>query len=1176
MSEVQLNEKIPLMDKLKKKPVPQKKKLFSVKLAIDPENVEDTRRISNKEDKFKVNREEIVKSLKKKSTMGVHKKAPVVEVEEKKTKRKLTFKIKKNSSSGSSSTQKKSKNSDSDFSDSSDSDDDPKPIPEIKPQDSSSSDSDEVKPKKSRKQPEKPKKSRKQPEKPKKSRKQPQDSSSSDSDEEKPKQPQDSSDSDSDDEKPAVPLKSQKISLKNVKPKKETFTIRKTTVKSHKKTSPKEKTVVKENPAPPPPQQVMNIRTSTYYLNNRKKFIEFIHELFESYIKQNKGVTEQEKNELLTHQQIAKEYLNAYSPYRGLLLFYGLGTGKSATAVSIAEGVRENKRIFLLIPASLETNFVTEIKKFGDPIFNTSKQHWVWVSVEGDPELIPQIANIMSLPANSIKKKGGAWMMNLKKKENPNFDKLTSSQQTQIDEQIREMIKIKYQQINYNANNLKKKIKELSADWTINPFNNSVVIIDEAHKFVSLIVGKINKNVKDIAEHVSLQLYTMLMQAQNARVVLLSGTPIVNYPNEIAVMFNMLRGAITTWNFRIKGHGGHPTEHFQKILKKHKFMVYDYIAVHDNILTVTRNPFGFVNRFTKADAYQGVEYDQAGNITDVQFEEQITSILKNEGIQIQGMDLEQFKALPDTTDSFLETFLEIQNIEKPVFKENKEIVFMKRILGLTSYYRVENNDPNLPSLVDEDGDLFHTQNCAMSTFQFGEYKEIRKKEVEEQKQAIKNGKKNKDDLYKEVTSSYRTASRACCNFAFPVPPGRPRKEGAGKQITEDEWDGETPVVDDQPEPTLPDQKYKQDILNALAYLKNNQTALFSKKGLAQYSPKFLQMLENVTDPDNVGLHLVYSHFRTMEGVGIFQMVLEAHGYVQFKIKKSAKKEWEIVGHAGKSQHCYALYTGTEDAEEREIIRKTFNGDWEGLPASLVSQLTDISSDNLYGEVVKVLLITSSAAEGINLRNTRFVHLMEPYWHMVRLQQVIGRARRFKSHEQLPAKYRNVKVFLYLTTFSKEQTYKINHTIGEGELKASDVSRRDPTRLMTTDETLFELSDIKLAISNLLLKSVKSSSVDCQLHHKPHDSHICYHFGKVKSDNFASYPTIEKDEAESHFSEMKVEKIGIQLKIKDKLYYADKNEKMDEDSTTFQLFSDSDLTKKVGYYDKDAKKVVLST
>ena len=66
------------------------------------------------------------------------------------------------------------------------------------------------------------------------------------------------------------------------------------------------------------------------------------------------------------------------------------------------------------------------------------------------------------------------------------------------------------------------------------------------------------------------------------------------------------------------------------------------------------------------------------------------------------------------------------------------------------------------------------------------------------------------------------------------------------------------------------------------------------------------------------------------------------------------------------------------------------------------------------------MITSAGSEGINLRNTRSVHIMEPYWHPVRTEQVIGRASRICSHQGLPKELQPVEVFIYIMTFTKEQ------------------------------------------------------------------------------------------------------------------------------------------------------------
>ena len=48
-------------------------------------------------------------------------------------------------------------------------------------------------------------------------------------------------------------------------------------------------------------------------------------------------------------------------------------------------------------------------------------------------------------------------------------------------------------------------------------------------------------------ESLSQRLYEYLMMAENCRIVLLTGTPIINYPNEIGILFNILRGYIKTF-----------------------------------------------------------------------------------------------------------------------------------------------------------------------------------------------------------------------------------------------------------------------------------------------------------------------------------------------------------------------------------------------------------------------------------------------------------------------------------------------------------------------------------------------------------------------------------------------------------------------------------------------------
>ena len=177
---------------------------------------------------------------------------------------------------------------------------------------------------------------------------------------------------------------------------------------------------------------------------------------------------------------------------------------------------------------------------------------------------------------------------------------------------------------------------------------------------------------------------------------------------------------------------------------------------------------------------------------------------------------------------------------------------------------------------------------------------------------------------------------------------------------------------------------------------------------------------------------------------------------------------------------FASYSGDESPEEREIIKNVLNSNWDVVPSSIVakikSTLKNSKEKNLYGEVIKLLMITSSGAEGISLKNVRYVHILEPYWHHVRINQVIGRARRICSHSELPKELQTVDVFLYLMVFGDELLEKLSP-----ETKLYDKSKREKISLGKLGEEiglLFQLTDDFLDVKgkqNLVGKPIKKDS-----------------------------------------------------------------------------------------------------
>ena len=112
------------------------------------------------------------------------------------------------------------------------------------------------------------------------------------------------------------------------------------------------------------------VKSSTYYMNNRETFVNFINSLFEPYKDElKKAESERDSSssterDLFTHQKIVRDYLNLYTPYRGLLLYHGLGSGKTCSSIAIAEGMKSGKNVLIMTPAALRMNYIEQLNYF--------------------------------------------------------------------------------------------------------------------------------------------------------------------------------------------------------------------------------------------------------------------------------------------------------------------------------------------------------------------------------------------------------------------------------------------------------------------------------------------------------------------------------------------------------------------------------------------------------------------------------------------------------------------------------------------------------------------------------------------------------------------------------------------------------------------------------------------
>lgn len=183
----------------------------------------------------------------------------------------------------------------------------------------------------------------------------------------------------------------------------------------------------------------------------------------------------------------------------------------------------------------------------------------------------------------------------------------------------------------------------------------------------------------------------------------------------------------------------------------------------------------------------------------------------------------------------------------------------------------------------------------------------------------------------------------------------------------------------------------------LVYNQGHEGALMpTANKLGRIAAKMLRICDLLRESN--GIVLVYSRY-IYSGVVPMAVALEHMGYQRYgQASILARNQAELVRDPVKPGLKYCILSGDKDVMGTSTI---------------ASCMKDINAaNNINGDKIKVVLITQVAGEGLSLRNIREVHIMEPWFHMNRIDQVVGRAIRTCSHVDLPLAKRNVTVFLH--------------------------------------------------------------------------------------------------------------------------------------------------------------------
>lgn len=264
--------------------------------------------------------------------------------------------------------------------------------------------------------------------------------------------------------------------------------------------------------------------------------------------------------QLSEHQQLLSNFFNPDTPYKSLLLFHGLGTGKTCCALKIASKFYDqikkyNTRIIILVPGPvLKQNWINEIKKRNGACSGLN------IIDENDDKKVFELYDIMSYKA---------------------FHRRVLGEKIKNKDENKKSKYVKIESGDFLRNEVVNKIDKL---------DNTLLIVDEAHNVID---NDYTNAIKKI-----------LSVSNNLKLLLLTGTPMRNDASNIIELLEMMNIANGN-NHKIppifigNNHTLNFTENGKEILEKEIKGKFSYLSGGDKYIFATRNDLGIIPKSLK-------------------------------------------------------------------------------------------------------------------------------------------------------------------------------------------------------------------------------------------------------------------------------------------------------------------------------------------------------------------------------------------------------------------------------------------------------------------------------------------------------------------------------------------------------------------------------------------------
>ena len=664
---------------------------------------------------------------------------------------------------------------------------------------------------------------------------------------------------------------------------------------------------------------------------------------------------------LAPHQQFVKMYISRHTPYNGLLLYHGMGSGKTCSAIGICEEFRKYnqkhsktfKKIIIMASPNVQENFKLQlfdpnklVKNKGvwnldgcvgasllreikfvdieslskeDIITKMKKQIRKHYEFMGYVEFANKVNTILDdsivwekefdLENNIISERGNKNNSGTYVGDNIESHKYAETKVKIYDKTNKRTI-IGTRIIRYSQTKQKKDLRDM--------FRDRMIVVDEVHNIRSVGETSSTKLVSDAFQK-------LIKNVRYMKLLFLSGTPMYNDPTEIVFLLNLLN-----------------TNDGQSIVKKSEIFNKDGEFVKDGAQKLLFKANGYISYVRGENPYQF-----------------------------------PYKIFPNDYNS-------VKSIKQMKYPK-------KQFNGLDITRPIQHLDLYVNTLSVQQQRL---------------YEKLLEVKIE------KLSAKEREYFDSTESFKYTILQEPLNALTFCL------DDDAGNVYT------------------------GKDAFNEVVLFESNQYSyidpekrVFSYETIGEYSSKIKSILDSIQNSE--GIVLIYSQFLDA-GLLPLALALEEIGYKRNSVSKTKNllniPPKETIG-------SYAMITGDvrfskSNKEELQLLNRI---------------------ENIDGKLCKIVLISQAGSEGLDFKNLRQLHVLEPWYNLNRIDQIVGRAIRHCSHKELNLKKRNCQIFLHAS-------------IGEPNIECVDMM-------------LYRFSEEKAEKIGKVQKLLKSISIDCLLNNE---------------------------------------------------------------------------------------------